>query len=101
MQDGASSHVSQWQKPLLHRCNILAWPGNSPDLNPIEHIWNLIKDRVAARRLFIKGKEELGRAWLKEWGNLSVENDINPLINNQWRRVNQVFDHRGNNNFYG
>ena len=35
---------------------------NSPDLNPIEYIWSLIKDRVAARRPFIKGKEALGLA---------------------------------------
>lgn len=73
----------------------------SPYLNPIEHVWNLMKDRIAARRPFIKGKEALRLAWLEEWENLSVENDINPFINNQWRRVNQVFDHNGNNNFHG
>ena len=103
MQDGASNHTSQWQKPLFtqHCVNILDWPGNSPDLNPIEHIWSLIKDRVAARRPFIKGKEALGLAWLEEWENLDIQKDINPFINNQWRRCTQVLEHNGGNNFYG
>ncbi len=61
MQDGASNHTSQWNRPLFMKQEIdmLFWPGNSPDLNLIEHIWNLIKDRVSRRRPFIKGRLEL------------------------------------------
>jgi len=65
MQDGASNHTSQWNRPLFmeQEIDLLFWPGNSPDLNPIEHIWNLIKDRVSRRRPFIKGRLELELAW--------------------------------------
>ncbi len=103
MQDGASCHTSQWQKPLFAEQNIviLDWPGNSPDLNPIEHVWNLIKDRVANRRPFIKGRAELEHAWMDEWDKLDIEKDINPFILNQKHRVAQVIVKQGDNHFHG
>ena len=103
MQDGAGCHISQWNLPTFAHFSVdlLDWPGNSPDLNPIEHIWNLIKNRVSQQRPFIKGREMLEAAWYKEWENLSIEKDINPLIENMHRRCNQVIDHSGGNNFHG
>ncbi len=103
MQDGASCHTSQWQKPLFAKQNIviLNWPDNSFDLNPIEHVWNLLKNRVANRRPFIKGRAELEHAWMDEWDKLDIEKDINPFILNQKHRVAQVIVKQGGNNFHG
>jgi len=53
-----------------------------PDLNPIEHVWNLLKNGVANRRPFIKGRAELEHAWMDEWDKLDIEKDINPFILN-------------------
>ena len=51
MQDGAPGHTAK-QTLAIARSKFGAvwskgmWPGNSPDLNPIEHIWATIQESV-------------------------------------------------------
>ncbi|GFU45089.1 transposable element Tcb2 transposase [Trichonephila clavipes] len=49
MQDGAPCHPSRSIKAFLAEQNIplLDWPGNSPDMNTIENVWELMKREVA------------------------------------------------------
>ena len=103
MQDGCSNHTSRWNRAIFEEfiVIILDWPGNSPDLNPIEHIWRILKDRVAARRPYIRGRTGLEIAFLDEWDKLSIEHDINPLIVLHVKLIGQVIAAQGNNDFHG
>jgi transposase len=50
----------------------LIWPANSPDLNPIETLWKIVKDllRHCPRP---KNKEEMAQTIQSTWDTISLE----------------------------
>jgi len=48
-KNGVPCHGSKVAPEFLkkNKISVLEWTGNSPDLNPIETLWTIMKDKVA------------------------------------------------------
>jgi transposase len=54
--------------------NKMVWLANSPDLNPIENVWRLLKCRIGKR--FPKTNDELRRYIIDKWEKPTVDGYI-------------------------
>ena len=73
MQDGATCHTA---KASILKCEELFpnvwvdWPGNSPDLNPLEHLWSRLQQSVL-KSPRPRNREELITRVQREWENIT------------------------------
>ncbi|CAF1541910.1 unnamed protein product [Rotaria magnacalcarata] len=58
--------VNDWLKKK--QIQVLKWPSFSPDLNPIEHLWDELERRMKKHQP--KNKDELKRYLLHEWAGI-------------------------------
>ena len=95
MQDGAPCHrakiVTQFLKSKKIR--ILDWPGNSPDLNPIENLWSILKDKVSKKQpTSAKMLEQaIKEVWVRELSNEYCQS----LVESMPRRLEAVIKAKG------
>ncbi|GFT60874.1 DDE_3 domain-containing protein [Trichonephila clavipes] len=78
----SDSHQTCLQSEDITRMD---WPAYSPDLNPIEHVWDMLGRRIAARQPSTTCLPELRRALLDEWCNIP-QDQIDNLILSMLRR---------------
>jgi transposase len=71
----------------------------SPDLNPIEHVWDLLDRRVRARTIPPRIVQELAGAVVEEWGNISQQKLAN-LVQSLRRRCTAVLNAAGGHTRY-
>jgi transposase len=66
-QDNWSVHTAGTSRAWFHNhgIDLIEWPAWSPDLNPIEELWNDLKSRVYGRHP--RTMEELERVITEEW----------------------------------
>ncbi|KAG2468538.1 TCB1 transposase, partial [Polypterus senegalus] len=72
-QDNDPKHTAKIPKEWLqdNSVNVLEWPSQSPDLNPIEHLWRDLK--MAVHRHFSSNLMELERCCKDEWAKLAKD----------------------------
>jgi transposase len=66
----------------------------SPDLNPIEHIWDMLGRRIQAQEPPVQNICQLEAALHREWQQLSQQ-DIRRLTRRMRHRVEVVIQARG------
>ena len=96
MEDGAPTHTSKVTQNFRNTNSMepLPHPAQSPDMNPIEHVWYLIKTRINKRRNRPKTVEEMKVALLEEWEKIDIK-VINSLIESMPRRVQALIEAKG------
>ncbi|GFW11123.1 transposable element Tcb2 transposase [Trichonephila clavipes] len=72
MNDNATCHRTLAVQDCLDSEGIqrLVWPARSPDLNPIENVWDALRRQVAGRYYPPTNKNTLIRALTEEWDKL-------------------------------
>ncbi|GFX07816.1 DDE_3 domain-containing protein [Trichonephila clavipes] len=72
MDDNARSHHANIVNEYLQSEDItrMDWSAYTTDLNPIEHVWDMLDRRIAARQLPPTCLPELRRVLLDEWCNI-------------------------------
>ncbi|GFW71870.1 transposable element Tcb1 transposase [Trichonephila clavipes] len=81
MDNNARPHCANIVDECLQSEDItcMDWPAYSPDLNPIEHVWNMLGRRIAAHQPPLTCLLELRRALLDERCNIP-QDQIDNLI---------------------
>jgi transposase len=83
MEAGAAAHGSGYttQERVREGVRKMDWPPNSPDFNPIERIWTLMKRRIQTRRGAerITTVNEMKKVLQEEWDKITIE-EINTEI---------------------
>ena len=98
--------IFQHDNDLKHTCKrvtrwlenqefkVLDWPAQSPDLNPIEHLWHHLKRKVREYEEPARGVNELWRRTEIEWERISKQK-CQDLVETMPRRIAAVIRAKG------
>ena len=85
-----SKKTLKWK--INNKIKSLKWPSCSPDLNPIENVWELLKKKVAKTKT--NTKIEFINCIKSEWNDIKME-IINNLIDSMPNRIQKVINNKG------
>ena len=95
-QDRAPCHTSSYTVWWMetHGISVLDWVAQSPDLNPIECLWDYLDRQIRKRKPLPKSKQELIRVAQEEWANLIIEL-LYRLILSMPKRIKDIIKVKG------
>ena len=101
MEDGAAAHKALLTRQAEEEYGIerLVWAASSPDLNPIETIWRILKQRINSRSPRPTTKEAVAQAIEEEWQSITSE-EIVRIIDTMVDRVKAVIAADGGHTRY-
>ncbi|CAH1982627.1 unnamed protein product [Acanthoscelides obtectus] len=100
-QDNARPHVARVTIDFFQHNDVtlLPWPPRSPDLSPIEHVWDMMGRRLLNLQCPPQTLEALREELVVAWNEIPQE-DIDHLIRSMPRRVGECVAHQGASTHY-
>ena len=97
LQDSAPCHkakvITKWflERPQI---NLIKWPGNSPDLNPIENYWTWMKVQLKEENCtsIPKLEQSIKRLWTERMSDSAY---LKSLVESMPRRLEDVIERDG------
>ncbi|KAK0143188.1 Transposable element Tcb2 transposase [Merluccius polli] len=97
-QDNAPCHkariISDWFLEHDNEFTVLKWPPQSPDLNPIEHLWDVVEREIRIMDVQPTNLQQLRDAIMSIWTKLSEE-CFQYLVESVPRRIKAVLKAKG------
>ena len=96
MQDNAPCHTAKLVADFFERkrVTVLKWPPQSPDLNPIENLWAIVKSRRKKKFGTPSSKAELVSQVFKIWEEID-QNLVSVLADSANRRLKECIRLKG------
>lgn len=95
-QDNDPKHMSKRAQKCLKELGltVLEWPPQSPDLNPIEHLWDVLKRKLNAHPEQPKSMHELWERIESDWESITKDECMH-LIESMPERIEAVLKAKG------
>jgi transposase len=96
VQDNAPVHKARVTQEALqqHGVPTMYWPANSPDLNVIEHAWDIIGRAINNHQPPIQNVRQLRQVIIDEWNRIPLAT-LQNLVQSCRRRCQAVVQNRG------
>jgi len=94
--DNATPHTSKVAKAFLEKSGmqVLDWPAQSPDINPIENLWAIVKQSIRQQKKQPTNLAQLKRRVKAAWKAIPKETITN-LVDSMPRRIQAVIAAEG------